>query len=706
MKTPSIYTTYTPDQLDSHFSNFLVNRWSYSSVTTFARNEKLYEMQYIYNIKSRMSPTTIAGQAYHHALEHFFKAKKDNQTLTLPDLEILAYEYIDNLEANTWKIQKTTPTVEECKQKANITVTALLKNFFSELGTYLDDVEEIIDVEVFCDDFLVINGVDIPLPCGAKIDLVVKLKNGKHAVIDHKSKSVFTSEDEMRLAVGIQAITYVVAYEAKTGLTVDEVIFIENKHSQNRDKSPQLNSFSLSIDDDTRRLYEALLYEPLRRMITAVNDPDYVYIINDADMMADRAELYEFWCKTQIGEIEDFDFDESKRYLLEKRQKKIRDANIKIINPTVIKNFKANAAQFIQYDLSNKDMTTEEKVEHVLRSFGTIVRVAHKFEGYSSNTFLLEVSAGVKISAIKNHRLDVANALNVNNVRIGNELMVHEGRSYLPVEFAKRREQSLIFDPKDLIGKKIPLGHDNFGNIVSWDLENHSTPHMLITGSTGSGKSVSVRSTIEYLKLIKSVKKIHILDPKYEFLMYGSDKKCEVSNDIIDIEEKMEQLVSHMNHLVKTGGFELTPIIIDEFADALANSRSGKELEIWENQIVGYYRLSAAASILGAEPQPKYKNVKTGERKSLEENLRILVQKGRSVGFRVIAATQRASSKIITGDTKANFPVIVSFRLPKEIDSRVVLDEPGAEALTGMGDGLIKSPEYPDTVRFQAYYKP
>lgn len=704
MKHSSIYKSYTPEELDSHLSNFLVSRWSYSSVTTFARHEKLFEYQYIYNNKSRQSATTVAGQAYHHALEHFFQSKKEGEDMSLPDLEILAYEYIDNLDANIWKIQKTTPTVDDCKQKANQTVTSLLKNFFSEIGVYLDEIEEIVDVEVFVDEFVRINGVDIPLPCGAKIDLVVKLKNGKHAVIDHKSKSVFTSEDEMRLSVGIQAITYVVSYEAKTGLTVDEVIFIENKHSQNRDKSPQLNSFTITIDDDTRRLYEALLYEPLRRMITAVNDPDYVYIINDADMMADRAELYEFWCKTQIGEIEDFDFDESKRELLEKRHKKIRDANIKIINPTVIKNFKANAAQFIQYDLSNKDMTTEEKVEHVLRSFGTIVRVAHKFEGYSSNTFLLEVSAGVKVSAIKNHRLDVANALNVNNVRIGNELMVHEGRSYVPVEFAKRREQSLMFEPKDLKGKKIPIGHDNFGNVISWDLENHSTPHMLITGSTGSGKSVSIRSTIEYLKLIKSVNKIHILDPKFEFLMYASDKKCEVSNDIIDIEEKMEKLVEHMNHLVKTGGFELTPIIIDEFADALANSRSGKELEVKEMVQVGFY---APKKMMGIPmpPEPKYKLEKTGERKSLEENLRILVQKGRSVGFRVIAATQRASAKIITGDTKANFPVVVSFRLPKEIDSRVVLDEPGAEALTGMGDGLIKSPDYPDTVRFQAYYK-
>jgi S-DNA-T family DNA segregation ATPase FtsK/SpoIIIE len=91
--------------------------------------------------------------------------------------------------------------------------------------------------------------------------------------------------------------------------------------------------------------------------------------------------------------------------------------------------------------------------------------------------------------------------------------------------------------------------------------------------------------------------------------------------------------------------------------------------------------------------------------KSLEENLRILLQKGRSSGFRIMAATQRASVKVITGDSKVNFPVQICFRVPKEQDSRVVLDEPGAESLAGMGDGLIKSPEYRDIVRFQAFYK-
>lgn len=84
----------------------------------------------------------------------------------------------------------------------------------------------------------------------------------------------------------------------------------------------------------------------------------------------------------------------------------------------------------------------------------------------------------------------------------------------------------------------------------------------------------------------------------------------------------------------------------------------------------------------------------------------MLLQKGRSLGYRIVAATQRASTKVITGDAKVNFPVQVCFRVPKAIDSKVVLDEEGAETLAGRGDALIKSPEYFGAVRFQGFYKP
>jgi S-DNA-T family DNA segregation ATPase FtsK/SpoIIIE len=692
----SIFKEYDEDKLAALNSEFLISSWSFSKVAEFSRNQKSFEMSAIYGYRSKNSATTVAGQAYHEALERYFKELKDEyKKLDLVDLENIAFEHIDDVPANKWKLQKTTPTIAECKVKAAQTVTSLLANFLQEVNVYLEDVKEILDVEFYSSEFLTINGVDIPLLCNFKIDLVVQLNNGKTVIIDHKSKGAFSSENELKLSIGRQAITYVKGYESATGLNIDEVWFVENKYSKNRDKSSQLICFKIELNEDTRRLYEALLYEPLKCMIEAVNDPDFVYMINDSDNFVDSAELYDFWCKTQIAEVDDFDIPESKKELVAKRLKKIRDASIGNINPKIIKQFQKDAAQFIQYDLSNKNMTPEEKIEHVLRSFGAIVRVAHVFDGYSSNTYLLEISAGVKISSIHSHKLDLANALNVANVRISKDLVVHEGKSYLAIEFAKKREKDLLFDKKELIDQKLPLGKDNFGNTIVWDLNNHSTPHALICGATGSGKSVEIKNIIEY-GLLAKVTEIIIFDPKYEFDYLNSNKKIRVYNDIIDIEEQMAVLVSEMNERVVMKYSNTTLVIFDEFADAVANSRKGNDLNQYEMVTTGF----------NAQGRPKQKREIVGKLKSLEENLKVLLQKGRSSGYRVVAATQRASTKVITGDSKTNFPVQICFRVPKEIDSRVVLDEAGAESLAGYGDGLIRSPEYPELVRFQAFYKP
>lgn len=706
----SIYQDYTEEQILDHLSQFLVSSWSYSAVSTFSRNQKAYEMQSVYGYRSKSSATTVAGNAYHEALQHYFNQFKEKaeKLPELVDLEIIAYNYIDEMDPRDWKLQKTNPTIEDCVTQASATVSKLIKNFLKEISVYVDEVDEILDVEHYGKGvFVSINGVDIPLPLYYKCDEVARLKDGRVVIIDHKSKQSYTPEEDIKLAHGKQAITYIKGYETEKNIKVDEVWFIENKFSENRDKSPQLIKYVLDMStEDVRRYYEAMLYEGLKALVMAVNNPDYVYIMNDSDNYIDLAEMYEFWAKTLLSEVEDFTgIDPSKIDLIKHRLKKIKDTGIKTINATVIKQFKQNAAQFIKYDYSNKDMTQEEKIEHVLRGFQIVVRVAKIFNGYSSNTLLIEIGAGTKINSIQSRKLDLANALDVSSVRIGQNLTVWEGKSYLPVEVSKKRERDLLFNKKDLVDMKIPIGKDNYENIVYWDLNNHSTPHALTCGSTGSGKSVELRSIVEYAK-IAGVKQIFILDPKFEFCRMNI-KGVTIFSEISDIEECMEKLVEEMNDRVKNNREEKTLIIFDEFADAQAQGKKGKELDIMEMQQVGFYA-PKGKNMFGMPnpPEPKMKLVKVGEKKTLEENLRILLQKGRSVGYRIVAATQRASAKIITGDAKANFPVQICFRVPKAVDSIVVLDEPGAESLAGYGDGLIKSPEYPELVRFQAYYKP
>lgn len=677
------YAKFTPEQMEEHFSFYLLDSWSYSKVSCFARNEKAFEKEYIYCEKSKRSASSIAGNAYHKALECFFASFGSGLPQPmLIDLQEVAYQYIDEVPITDWKLQKTTPTIEEAKQDATKKVTAALQNFFSEMSVYMDDIAEVLDVEVRLEEWVVVNGVDIPLPCHAEIDLVVRLVDGRVAIIDHKLKSAYSDEKEVALVHGKQAITYVIQYETRhPGIRVNEVIFFENKISQNKDKSPQIKRFSLTMDVDSRKLYEAMLYEPLRRMIEAVSNPDYIYTINDSDNLTDKAELYAFWARTLIAEIDDFNVPEGKKSLIAQRQRKIKDSSLASIDPKVITSFRRNAASFITYDYSMTDMTRAERIEHSLRTFGILVKVAHEFNGFSSDTFLLECGAGVKIDNIVKYRLNIASALDVSNVRVSRSLVKYEGKAYLAIEANKKRTEDLLWDKGLLSGHRIPLGMDNLRNVVVWNLDNHSTPHMLVCGATGSGKSVFLRSIIEYAKAA-GIYSIKVIDPKYEFTEL-EDATVSVYNEIEDIEELLKEEVKAMQNSAKFKGLKsLKLLLVDEFADAIAQARSGKALDIVD---------SVTGKVVGRE-------------KSLEENLKMLAQKGRSLGYRIVAATQRASTKIITGDTKVNFPVQVCFRVPKAVDSTVVIDEEGAESLAGLGDGLLRSPEYLDTVRFQGFY--
>lgn len=692
----SKYESYTPDQLEEHFSSYLIDSWSYSKVSCFSRNEKSFEKQYIYLEPDRRSSSSVAGNAYHAALEEFFSVMQMTGNVQIPDivsLEQKAFEYInDKVYPNEWKLQKTTPTVEDCITDASKKSTALVRNFYGERDLYLEDMEKVIAVEARYEEWLTVNGVDIPLPCHAIIDLVLRLKDGRTVIVDHKGKGAYSDGKEVALVHGKQAVTYVLAFEKATGIQVDEVWFIENKYTSNKDNTPQLRKFVIAMDPDSRRLYEAMLYEPLRRMIEATSDPDYIYTVNDSDNLSDKAELYAFWAKTMIAEVDDFNVPDGKKELIRKRQRKIKDASLAMISPKVITDFRKEAASFITYDLSMSDMSNSEKIVHVLQTFGMTTNVAYAIQGYSSDTYLLEVSAGVKIDKIYGFRRNIANALNVSGVRISNNLIVYDGKSYLSIEAGHKRTRDLLWDGKYLDGMKIPVGIDNYGRTVVWDLDNHATPHMLICGATGSGKSVSIISTIAYAQQA-GIRDIVVMDPKYEFT--GMFDGVRVINEIRDIERAMKDLVDEMGRRARSGGRDKILVVFDEFADAVSAARSGKELDIREEVIDGYYASGA----------PKKRMVVTGREKSLEENLKILLQKGRSLGFRIIAATQRASTNVITGDAKVNFPVQVCFRVPKAIDSKVVLDEEGAESLQGKGDGLMRSPEYEDLVRFQGFYK-
>jgi S-DNA-T family DNA segregation ATPase FtsK/SpoIIIE len=202
------------------------------------------------------------------------------------------------------------------------------------------------------------------------------------------------------------------------------------------------------------------------------------------------------------------------------------------------------------------------------------------------------------------------------------------------------------------------IGEEPNGTPMWIDFAN--TNHILIAGTTGSGKSALIHTLINNILLYKSAK-MFIIDPKHEFKCYAKDGVVAHSSSYESAIEVLTNLISEMERRYNNLEVSYSPIflVIDEFAD-LAMQDQGKRI----------YSLLCR-----------------------------LAQKSRAAKIYIILATQRPSVKIITGDIKANFPCRISLRVASAMDSKVVLDESGGEDLPGRGAALIKYNN--KTVRFQ-----
>ena len=196
-------------------------------------------------------------------------------------------------------------------------------------------------------------------------------------------------------------------------------------------------------------------------------------------------------------------------------------------------------------------------------------------------------------------------------------------------------------------------------------------PHLLIAGQTGSGKSVAINTLIATLISKKSEKEV-------KFIM---------------VDPKMVELIPYngIPHL-------LVPVIIDPQQAAIAlkwavNEMENRYRQLMENgvrNIVGYNSLSYVEKmpyiVIIIDELADLMMVASG---SVEESIARIAQKARAVGIHLVVATQRPSTDVITGMIKANLPSRISFALRSQIDSRTILDSPGAEKLLGQGDMLL-----------------
>ena len=338
-------------------------------------------------------------------------------------------------------------------------------------------------------------------------------------------------------------------------------------------------------------------------------------------------------------------------------------------------------------------------LEIKLADFNIAAEVISVKPGPVVTRFEIQPAAGVKVSQISNLSKDLARALSTVSVRV---VEVIPGKPYVGIEIPNEQREIItlgeIIKSKDYeeIGSTmaIALGKDISGNPVVADLAK--MPHLLIAGTTGSGKSVGINAMILsllYKSTPKDVKLI-LIDPKMlELSVYDGIPNLftEVVTDMkkaaaalkwcVAEMDKRYRLMSHLgvrnlagyNKKINDSIRDKQPILDPLWKSTEQLSDEPRHLEPLPNIVIVIDELADLMLVVG---------------KAVEELIARLAQKARASGIHMIIATQRPSVDVITGLIKANIPSRIAFQVSAKVDSRTILDQMGAESLLGNGDML------------------
>jgi S-DNA-T family DNA segregation ATPase FtsK/SpoIIIE len=346
-------------------------------------------------------------------------------------------------------------------------------------------------------------------------------------------------------------------------------------------------------------------------------------------------------------------------------------------------------------------------LEKLLAEFDINVRVVAADTGPVVTMFELELAAGVKVSQISTLANDMARALGVGAVRVVAPL---PGKHTIGIEVPNSEKEKVRFKsmmqlagdaPK---GMEIPLflGKDSSGSALVSDLTK--MPHLLIAGTTGSGKSVCINSIITGIMLTKrpDEAKLILIDPKMvEMTAFNI------------IPHLMCPIVTETQMAVQI--LEWATVTMDERYELLAEARV--------KNVAEYNTLGAEEIIRRFAPTSEEEKAKIPKRlpyivivideladlmmtaaKEIEAYIVRLAQKSRAVGIHIVLATQRPQATVVTGLIKSNMPCRIGFRVAAKMDSRIILDQNGAETLLGEGDMLFLKPGTSDLIRAQGTF--
>jgi DNA segregation ATPase FtsK/SpoIIIE, S-DNA-T family len=338
---------------------------------------------------------------------------------------------------------------------------------------------------------------------------------------------------------------------------------------------------------------------------------------------------------------------------------------------------------------------TSRMIEKKLKDFGVEVRVVAALPGPVITRYEIEPATGVKGSQVVGLARDLARSLSLVSIRVVETI---PGKNYMALELPNAKRQSIKLS--EILGSQVynegkslltmGLGKDIMGAPIVADLAK--MPHVLVAGTTGSGKSVGINAMILSLLYKAEARDVRMLmiDPKMlEMSVYEGIPHllCPVVTDMRQAAHGLNWCVMEMERryklMSKMGVRNLAGYNV-KMDDAKARGEfiynpfsltpdSPEPLERLPHIVVVIDELADLMMVVG---------------KKIEELIARLAQKARAAGIHLILATQRPSVDVITGLIKANIPTRIAFQVSSKIDSRTILDQMGAEALLGMGDML------------------
>lgn len=687
---------------------FPVPHYSPSAMRRFATNAILFKIEQINGDRfdTASGASGVLGTAFHRAMEVYYGGSDDHPITS--ESEAIEYglktglEFLEQYNDGFINYSKTLAT----KQKLMEVFAFCFNSYVKEMPYRQDQVfaveemiKETIDVEWRG------KRLRLPVPLKGYIDRIDEV-DGKLKLVDYKTCYAYSRPDKIDASKIIQAVTYYLLAYARHGREPYSMVFQEAKYTRNSDGSPQVREYEMVFAE--HELFFDLFFRLYEDLTRALNG-EMVWVPNFDAMFDNEVAV--------VAYIHRLDEPEE----VAKKMKKMKVDNItELLRRDIQKagNMRKLMASVEQQftsakNINYKNMTIEEKIKTKLMEHGMVLEFDSVEKGSTIDLYQFTPSIGIKMSRIRAYSDDVAQVLGVNDVRI---LAPVPGTTFVGFEVPKEMR---LFHGKAPRAQKqvIPVGVDARGSVQYVELE--SAPHILIAGTTGGGKSVMLRSIVDSLG--KTVN-LWVADPKgVELNDVDAKEYAEEPEEIRSMLEKaaleMDRRYEKMQgeKLKQWQGKQIV-IVIDEFGDFMLQNPEGMSRNNYEGWTLGRLR----REFQRREPEYDCSNfqrdtfidvlTKDDEKKlgkysemSAEKLMVKLAQKARAAGIHMIIATQSPRVDVVTGRIKANFPTRIALRTSSEIESRIILDQPGAEKLLGKGDALLLRSDSAELIRLQGF---